>query len=980
MASNVRRLDSGGLIDRQRKIRFYFDGKAYFGFAGDTLASAMIANGISIAGRSFKYHRPRGIMGAGVEEPSILVTLEGDHERGNVSPTTLPLVDGMSARSIHCWPSPKYDFGAIMQYFARFIPAGFYYKTFMWPHWHLFEPSIRKAAGLGTAPFAPPRRGRFEVRNAHCDVLIAGAGPAGLMAALASGRAGARVILVDEGLEAGGNLLSRNTSFGDTPALEWVKKITAELAKLPNVTHLQQSTVWAWREHNLLMVQERAPELKDLIQRGWRIRAKRVIAATGAIERIIVFAGNDRPGVMLASAAQTYVNRFAVRPGQRAVVFTNNDTAWEVARELIAAGISVAAIVDSRPSPSPELKQGLDGVPIYQGHVVQRTTGSKTLQGVIVGPSDGGTTHLIECDLLAVSGGWSSTVHLHSQSRGTLRWDQDKVTFLPDQYAQPGLNAGAADGAFGIAATLKSGADAAKASLHSLGFEVPNIQLPTAENEPHSVTPLWSVPPEKPGQKAFVDIQNDVALSDIELAHREGYSAVEHAKRYTTGGMAIDQGKTGNYNIIGILAGLNGNAPGDVGTTTFRSPYTPVDFGTIAGGREGSVVLPYRHTPTTRWHENAGAVMYESGARWRRPGYYPRERETFQQTVDREALTVREAVGIYDSAPLGTYAVEGPDSARFLDHIYTNRFSTLKDGNGRYGLMLTEDGLIFDDGVSFRLGKERFHMSTSTGNADSVGSYMEKILQIDRPEWQVRITNLTSQWVNVTLCGPRARDVLRAVGTDIDLSAESFPFMALRDGHVAQIPARVARVSFTGEISFEINVRPRDHLELWKALLDAGAPFGIAPIGSEANHVLRVEKGFLSLGHEVDGTTDPYDLGLGWVMSKSKGDFVGQRSVRIRRANGKTRRELVGLKPLDPEMKLPEGAPLTPGGRRESSNGLVTACVKSVALNRWVGLGLIESGRSLIGETAHVRLPGRSIAVRLCAPVFYDPDGEKMRA
>jgi sarcosine oxidase subunit alpha len=479
------------------------------------------------------------------------------------------------------------------------------------------------------------------------------------------------------------------------------------------------------------------------------------------------------------------------------------------------------------------------------------------------------------------------------------------------------------------------------------------------------------------GSDAFVDLMNDVTVADLALARREGYGAIEHAKRYTTGGMALDQGKTGGTAILGVLAGLNGAAPG--GTTTFRSPYTPVDFGVIAGGREGPVVLPYRHTPLTAWHIAQGAVMYEAGARWRRPGYYPRAGESFQQTVDREARTVREGVGVYDGAPLGTFDIAGPDAARFLDYLYTARYSNLPPGLGRYGLMLTEDGLILDDGVSFRVSETRFLMSTSTGNADAVWSHMEKVLQIDRPGWQVRVTNLTSQWTNATLCGPRAREVLAAMGTDIDLAPQAFPFTGLRDGTVAGLKACVARVSFTGELSFEINVRPRDLPALWDAIMAAGAPFGIAPIGSEANHVLRVEKGFLSLAHEADGTTDPYDLGMGWAVAKAKGDFIGRRSMLLRRAGGGPRRELVGLRPLDPARQLPEGAPLTPGGRREPSEGLVTACVRSVVHDRWVGLGLLRDGRARIGGRAHVRLPDGPIEVEVVAPVFHDPEGHRMR-
>jgi sarcosine oxidase, subunit alpha len=959
------RLATGGRIDRGRMLRFRFDRQEMMGHPGDTLASALLANGVRIVTRSFKYHRPRGIMGAGSEEPAALVTLAGAQSQGNVVPTTLPLTDGMEVRTIHGWPSVRFDLGAVAGIAARLIPAGFYYKTFMWPSWHLFEPAIRKAAGLARAPEAIPE-GRFEVRNAHCDLLVVGAGPAGLMAALVAARAGARVILADEGLEAGGSLLSVSSRINDAPGLDWVAQSVAELSAFSNVSHLQQATVWGWREHGLVLIRERAPDHPGLIERGWRVRARHVICATGAIERLLVFPGNDRPGVMLASAAQAFVNRWAVRPGQRAVIFTNNDSAYAVARDLAAAGIEVAAVIDSRAAVS------VSDLPVLAGHQVMRSFGWRGLTGIEVAPISGGAARRIGCDLLAVSGGWNPSVHLHAQSRGSLRWDHGIAAFRPDLQAQSSASAGAADGRFGLSTALQTGAQAATGLL---GLTLP--ELPMAEDDPYSIEPLWAVRAPR-GGKAFVDPMNDVTLADLELAVREGFGAVEHAKRYTTAGMALDQGKTGNVNVIGVLAELQGTAPDGIGTTTFRAPYTPVSFGSIAGGKTGPALLPFRHTPLTDWHKAEGAVMYEAGARWRRPGYYTRPGESFQQTVDREARAARRGVAIYDGAPLGLYAIEGPDALRLIEHACTARYSTLPTGMGRYGLMLTEDGLILDDGVVFRLAGDRFLMSCSTGNADAVGLHLERILQIDRPAWRARVVKLTHQWMNATICGPNARAVLARL-TDLDLSTESFPFMALREGHVAGHRARVARVSFTGEQSYEINTRPRDLPGLWSALLEAGAAEGIVAIGSEANHVLRVEKGFISLGHEADGTVDPFDLGMGWAMAVKKGDFIGLRSVKLRHTSGRPRRELVGLLPEDPSAQLPEGAPITPSGRREASEGLVTACVRSVVLDRWVALALLTNGRARLGEQIAVRLPDRTIVALVVPPVFYDPDGLRMR-
>ncbi len=971
MAAEPGRLPEGGRIDRSRPLQFRFDGRAYTGFEGDTLASALLANRVRITARSFKYHRPRGVMGAGPEEPATLVELEGDLASGNRPATTVRLTDGLVARSVNAWPSASFDLGAVNQALARFIPAGFYYKTFKWPDWHLYEPSIRKAAGLAGAPRESSNDG-YEARHAHTDLLIAGAGPAGLMAALVAGRAGARVMIVDEGAEAGGSLLNRRLSIGDQPAMGWVAAAVAELSAMDNVIHLQNATVWAYREHNLLMVHERSPENSSLSGRSWRVRAGQVITATGAIERMMVFEGNDRPGVMLASAVQAYVNRWAVRSGQRAAVFTNNDSVYAAAADMARAGIDVAAIIDSRDSVPDHARALVPGMEILAGHTVGKVHGRRGLRAVTV------AGRRIDCDLLAVSGGWNPAVHLYSQSRSRIVWDERLASFVPGDAAQAVLAAGAANGAMTLGAALAEGAARALAAVAALGRAAAMPALPEAVDTPYTVAPLWTAP--GAAAKSFLDVQNDVTVADIELALREGYSNIEHVKRYTTGGMGIDQGKTGNVNIIGAVAERQGKTPGEVGVTTFRPPYTPVDFGAIAGRRAGPVVLPYRHTPLTGWHKDHGAVMYEAGARWRRPGYYPRPGESFQDSVNREARTVREGVGIYDGSPLGKYEVKGRDAGRFLDWIYTNVMSSLTAGNGRYGLMLTDDGMILDDGVSFRLAEDRFLVSTSTGNADAVWQHMEKLLRIERPDWQVRITNVTSQWANATICGPKAREVLAAMGTDIDLAQGAFPFMAFRDGTVADLPTRVVRVSFTGELSFEVNVRPRDLPTLWEAAMEAGRSHGIAPIGSEANHVLRVEKGFLSLGHEVDGTVDPHDLGMGWVMSKKKPDFLGKRSVALRRSAGRPRRELVGIRPLDPDRQIPEGAPLTPGGRKEATEGFVTACVWSVVESRWVGLALLTDGRARIGGRAYVRLPDGIIEVALCPPVFHDPEGERLRS
>ncbi|MDU8944111.1 2Fe-2S iron-sulfur cluster-binding protein [Ovoidimarina sediminis] len=955
--TQVNRRSQGGRIDRSRPVRFTFNGTGYEGYEGDTLASALLANGVRVTARSFKYHRPRGIVSHGPEEPATLVELDGEDASGNRPVTTVPLKEGLSARSVNCWPSPGFDLGGVNQLISRFIPAGFYYKTFKWPDWHVYEPSIRRAAGLAGAPARPPSSGHFEARHAHADVLIAGAGPAGLMAALAVGRAGKRVFLADEGPEAGGSLLNRNLTIGGRPAMGWVAEVLAELSGMENVTHLQNATVWAYREHNLMIVNERAPGRDSILERNWRVRAGEVVIATGATERTMVFGGNDRPGVMLASSVQAYVNRWGVVPGRRVVLFANNNSVYAVAADLVAADVDVAAIVDSRDDVPQVALDLVPGVEVHKGAVVSGVKGRKALRAVKVEPRTGGGGAFIDCDLLGCSGGWSPTVHLWSQSRSTLTYDEALAAFLPDTAVQPCRAVGAAAGELTLDRIVEGGADL-----------------------PYAIEPLWRV--DVPGQrdKAFLDLQNDVSVSDVQLALREGYSNVEHVKRYTTGGMGIDQGKTGNINIIGTVAMEQGVPLQDVGTTTFRSPYTPVSFGAIGGLREESILFPYRHTPVTQWNKDNGAVMYEAGARWRRPGYFPKAGEGLQEVVNRECHAVRDGVGVYDGSPLGTFELKGRDVPKFLDFIYTNVMSSLTPGNGRYGLMLSDDGLILDDGVAFRLDEHRWMVSTSTGHADAVNMHIEELLQTRFPDWQVMITTVTSQWNNATICGPKSREVMEALGTDIDLSPEAFPFMSFRDGTVAGLPARVVRVSFTGELSYEVNVAPRHMAELWDKVMAAGAPHGILPVGSESSHVLRVEKGFLSLGHEVDGTVDAYDLGMGWIMSRKKPDYMGKRSVLLRRDRGGDRRELVGILPEDPNRQIPEGSPLTPGGRKEATEGVVTACVWSVIQDRWVGLALLKGGRARHGETAHVRLKDDVIPVKITNPVFHDPDGVRLRS
>ena len=982
MSGGQYRNTRGGLIDRSQTVSFKFNGKNYQGFYGDSLASALIANGVFLTARSFKYHRPRGIVGSGYEEPSSLVELVGDEESGNQPITRVQIRPGLEARSVNCWPSPDFDLLAVNQLFSKLIPAAFYYKTFKWPHWRLFEPSIRRAAGLASAPQGLHHRGHYETRYAFCDLLIVGAGPAGLMAALLAARSGARVMLADDGLEPGGSLLTARCQIDRGDALDWVHKTVAELDSLDNVTRLSEATVWAYREHNLLMISERSPANENVFQRSWRVRAGRVLIATGAIERNLVFAHNDRPGVMMASAIQAYANRYAVKPGKRVVLFANNNSIYAVARDLLAAGIELVAIIDSR-SQVEALPNDLQEVRVLANHVIEQCHGRKRVHSVTIKERSSGTALRLACDLVGISGGWNPTVHLYSQSRSLLEYNTELATFVPGKALQECQCIGSAAAIFNLGTLLEDTARKTNGIVAALGKSIdPTPSLPTVTAEaPYHIEALWHVDVDaRLGASSFIDIQNDVTLADVHLAMREGFDAVEHVKRYTTAGMGIDQGKTGNLNVIGAIALRSGCTPDEIGTTTFRSPYVPIEFGSLTGVREETVYLPYRHTPITQWNKAHGAEMYEAGARWRRPGYYPRHGESFQQTVNREALAVRTGLAVYDGAPLGKFEIKGPDALLLLEMLYTNSFANLKTGMGRYGIMLSEDGIILDDGVSFKLADNHYFMSTSTGHADAVNQHMEFFLQTHRPEWRVKITTVTTQWANATLCGPKARAMMQALGTDIDLSPAAFPFMALRDGTVAGFRARVCRVSFTGELSFEINVRARDSLALWETIMEIGRQFDITPIGSESNHVLRVEKGFLSLGHEADGTTGPHDLGMDWIVSKNKTDFIGRKAIEIRRAMNPSRRQLVGLLPDDPDHLIDEGAPITPQGRREASEGLVTACVWSVVHNRVIALALLENGRSRMDETVYIRRKENVVTARITAPCFHDADGQLLRS
>lgn len=992
MSTRGFRLSSGGLIDRSKPRSFTFNGRTLSGYAGDTLASALIANGLHFVGRSFKYHRKRGIFGAGAEEPNALVQLEtGARTEPNMRATQIELYEGLQAASQNCWPSLRFDVNAVTDLCSRLLPAGFYYKTFKWPPswWPGYERVIRHAAGMGVAP----READPDVYahcHAHCDVLVAGGGPAGLSAALAAARAGARVALATEDFEWGGALLGDTAEIDGRPARAWVLDTCAELVAHLDVTLIPRGNVFGYFDHNLLSiaqaVEPRAPQAPR--QRLWKVRAKQVVLATGAIERTIVFADNDLPGIMLASAARTYVNRYAARPGSRAVVFANNDAGYSAALDLQRAGIVVAAVVDARREAAGELaaRAREAGIEVLAGHAVVRALGNSRVQGVQVGMVEAGVvanvSRALDCDLLCVSGGWTPAVHLFSQSKGRLRYEPQIAAFVPGASVQAERSAGAARGAFGLADCLAQGCEAGAAAAAAAGCRRISVSVPRAVPVPDApLLPLWDVQSDATRRsKRFVDLQNDVTAADVALAVREGYRSVEHLKRYTTLGMGTDQGRTSNLNGLAILAALIEAQIPEVGTTTFRPPYAPVTFGTMAGAEIGVHFDPVRESALHVWHADAGARFVNAGL-WRRPMIYPRVGESDLEATNREVLAVRNSVGVVDVSTLGKIDVQGRDAVEFLERVYVNRWRNLAVGKARYGLMLREDGMICDDGTTTRLSEAHFVMTTTTSNAGRVMSQLEYWLQVHWPALDVRLTSVTEQWSAVALAGPDSRRVLEAL-TSADVTNEALPYMGSCDAVVAGIPARVFRISFSGELAYEINV-PADHgLALWSALLDAGRKHSISPYGTEAMSVLRIEKGHIS-GMEMDGRTTPQDVGLGAMVAADK-DCIGKRSLARRALGAPDRRQLVGLVSRDGVSLIPKGAQLVIDPGRPAPNliiGHVTSTCYSPTLRVPIALALLARGRERHGESLFAASPltGTVVEVDVRSPVFYDPQGARLR-
>jgi heterotetrameric sarcosine oxidase alpha subunit len=986
------RLLRGGLVDHGARLRFTFDGVGYEGLAGDTLASALLANGIRLVARSFKYHRPRGVWSAGSDEPNALVELRsGARREPNTRATVVELYPGLEAASQNRWPSLGFDVMAVNGLLSSVLPAGFYYKTFMWPaaFWEtVYEPAIRRAAGLGHAA-GMPDPDRYEKTHAFCDLLVIGAGPAGLSAALAAARAGARVILADEDSRLGGRLLAERVEVDGASGVAFADAAAAELRSLKNVTVLPRTTVFGLFDHGTYGALERtadhvsAPTAHGVRQRYWKIVARQAVLASGAIERPIAFPGNDLPGVMSAAAVRAYLNRFAVEPGRAAVVFTASDDGWRTAHDLNHAGAAVLAVVDPRKEIAPTLRAGLDpATRIVLGGAVVKASGGSALRSVTMRAADG-TLVTLSADLLAVSGGWSAAVHLGCHLGARPVWDEASASFRLPQ-PPPGLRlAGAADACFSLSACLAGGADAGATAASELGFTPAARDVPSTADEPSAVKPYFFVADAK-GQ-AFVDPQTDVTTSDIALAAREGFQSVEHTKRYTTLGMGTDQGKVANVVGIAVLADALGRSIAETGTTVFRPPYTPVAIGALAGRHRGKDYRPARYTPTHDLAVELGASFMQAGA-WYRAEWYARPGETgWRDSVDREALTVRNAVGICDVSTLGKIEVVGKDAAAFLDFVYANNISNLAVGRIRYGLMLREDGFVFDDGTAARLGEDRFFVTTTTVNAAKVLQHMEFCHQLLRPELDLTMLTVTDRWAQFSIAGPKSRELIaRLVDPPFDLSNAAFPHMSAAEiTACGGAPARLYRMSFSGELAYEIGVPADLGAAFMRRALALGADLGVAPYGTEALGVLRIEKGHVA-GTELDGRTTAFDLGLDKMLSTKK-DFIGRRMAARPALVDPSRACLVGLKPVDRATVLRSGAHLLEIGATPSlanDLGHVSAAAYSPTLGHMVALALVSRGRERHGERLRFYDPlrGGDALVDVTGPIFIDPDGARTRA
>ncbi len=982
------RLVSGGLVDRTQPLRFRFDGKEYGGYGGDTLASALLANDIMLVGRSFKYHRPRGIFSAGSEEPNALVTLRsGARAEPNTKATTVELYDGLEATSQNCWPSPSFDVHAVNQLAGPLLSAGFYYKTFMWPasFWEkLYEPAIRASAGLGAlSGIEDPDS--YEKSHAFCDLLVIGAGPAGLAAALAAGRAGARVIVAEEDFALGGRLLSECALVDSVSSASWAALAEAELATLANVRIFKRTAVFGAYDGEYGAIERVSDHLIEPPphtprQRLWKIVAAQCVLATGAQERPLVFPGNDRPGIMLASALRSYVNRYGVSAGQRVAIFTTSDDGWRSVADLRSAGVTVAAVIDARSDVAPDVRRLGAGAPQFLGSHVTDTAGYRRLKSVTV-VDGGGTIHSIATDTLGVSGGWTPSVGIATHLGGKASWSEAKSAFLCDELPNGMQIAGAASAQWTLDQALQDGTRAGTEAAIRAGFRAQPPSWFVTREEASSVTPTWRFRGSR--RKAFVDLQNDVTATDVTLAAQEGFRSVEHLKRYTTLGMATDQGKTSNVNGLAILAGAIDKTISETGATRARPPHVPVAIGAFAGLHRGKHFKPVRLTAGHAYSAAANASFVEAG-QWMRAQWFNAPGESdWLQSVTREVKAVREAVGICDVSTLGKIALLGADVGTFLDRVYINTFSTLAVGKTRYGVMLREDGFVMDDGTVARLSQDHYVMTTTTVNAGRVMQHLEFCHQVLWPELDVQMVSVTEQWAQYAVAGPHSRALLQAMlGNAIDLTNESFPYMGCAEFYFGEIPLRLFRVSFSGELAYEI-ASPAGYGEtLLRALVDAGKAFAVTLYGTEALSVMRIEKGHVA-GSELNGQTVARDLGLGKMMSQNK-DYIGRAMAAREALIDANRPTLVGLRPVGRSQRLRGGALLFARDTTPSPDnhaGHITSAAFSPSAGQWIGLGLLARGPERSGEIVRGWDPIRSadFELEVVRPVFVDPEGVRLR-
>ena len=1001
MSKNLR-VKTSKFIDETTRVSFKFNSKNYYGYKGDTLASALIANGIHLVGRSFKYHRPRGIMTAGSEEPNAIVQLNNNSalSEPNVRATEVEIYDGLEASSQNCWPSVNFDIGGINNFLSPLLPAGFYYKTFMWPasFWEKYEYFIRKSAGLGKSPAAPDPD-IYDHKYIHCDVLVIGGGISGIMAAKTAAQNGLNTLLVEEKPNLGGTTIYQNSEqhkINNQTSSIWLEKEIANLESLDNLEIKTRTSVAAFHGYNFLLARENLTDhlpIKDrtnkVRQRLLKIRAKKVITATGSLERPLVFNNNDRPGILLSSAIKKYIDFYGVSCGEDNVLFTNNDSAYETALSLFKKGIRVKAIVDIREQPSSKIIEEVEsnGIKIYKEYTVVNTEGYKKINKISImqlskdGQSVIGSKIDLDCDCLGLSGGWTPAVHLFTQSGGKLRFRDEDQVFIPNHYPSKQISIGSCNGDFELDEILNLVPTQLKNFLEIEKTEYENLSIEISKNL--SKRNIWLLPSDKVlgKTKPFVDYQNDATAKDIKLALREGFRSIEHVKRYTTTGMGTDQGKLGNMHALGIIAETAGVKMGELGTTTFRPPYTPLSFGTIVGRNVGEYFDIFRKTPIHEWHVKNNAE-FENVGQWKRAWYYPKTTEDMHQAVQRESKAARESAGILDASTLGKIDIQGTDASEFLNRVYTNAWSKLGIGKCRYGLMLHEDGMVYDDGVTTRLDENHYIMTTTTGGAANVMSKLEDYLQTEWPELDVYLTSVTDHFATISVCGPNSKKIVSKVIPDLDLSDENFPHMSFKNAKIDKVKCRVMRISFTGEHSYEINIQASFGKSVWEKCMEAGKEFNITPYGTETMHLLRAEKGFIIVGQDTDATMTPIDLQMDWIVSKKKYDFIGKRSLYRSDTIREDRKQLVGLLTDDPKIVLEEGAQIVEDTNQKPIEmlGHVTSSYYSPNLNKSIALAVVRGGKNMMGKKLFIPMENKTISVTVADPVFLDKENKRLNA